>query len=238
MHVALSWVGPQSHRAALAAFFVGDFFLGRDAGNYFAKALLPTTARHGIQLRTVGGQPSRICVLCWHFHRDLHLEDESHVLFNCPAYSRQRCDFMTDIKVRTRSSARSEEQKLSTILSSDCGADWEAFGRYLARIRQVRRKTKTDFIRLNDKVSNQSFDAQRRTWRQLGKFVCRHGVFFDSRVPVRCPCLQPALERDWAHARLMSAIDNELKCIVTDSFCQHEFTRIGLMQAEIRRRGW
>ena len=36
LHMALDWIGPRTNRAAVAALFGGDFFLGRYAGNYFA----------------------------------------------------------------------------------------------------------------------------------------------------------------------------------------------------------
>ena len=97
LHIALDWAGPTSHRAALAAFIGGDFFLARYSGNYFAKALLPSEPRHSSSLTALGTQASRVCLHCWHHLRALHEEDEAHVLFDCPAYQHQRRDFRKEI---------------------------------------------------------------------------------------------------------------------------------------------
>ena len=34
LNVALQWIGPLPHRAAVATFLAGDWFLGRYAANY------------------------------------------------------------------------------------------------------------------------------------------------------------------------------------------------------------
>ena len=49
-----------------------------------------------------------------------------------------------------------------------------------------------------------------------GKFLCRHGVFFEVSHPIECPSLGPPLEADWSLAWLMPVLDLQLKCLVTD----------------------
>ena len=46
------------------------------------------------------------------------------------------------------------------------------------------------------------------------------------------------LEADWSLAVLMPALHNELKCIVVDTFNPHQFQRLGVLRAEVRRRLW
>lgn len=48
----LDWIGPLCHVQAVIGFFSGDFFLGRYAGNYFAKQLLPVSVRHRAELES------------------------------------------------------------------------------------------------------------------------------------------------------------------------------------------
>ena len=45
-------------------------------------------------------------------------------------------------------------------------------------------------------------------------------------------------EADWTSATLMPALDTQLKCIVTDVFDQHSYQRLGVLQAEARRRNY
>ena len=128
--------------------------------------------------------------------------------------------------------------KAPTLLSSSTPRNWEALGKFLARARQIRRKFRTEMIDRNTRFMKLSFESQRLEWRNAGKHVCRHGVFFDTTSPFPCPCLGPPLSADWSRAILMPALHNDLKCIVTDSFDQASFVRLGQLHAEIRRRGW
>jgi hypothetical protein len=140
--LALDWAGPRPHRAAIAALLAGELFLGRYAGNYFAKELLPDD-RHMDRLAQPGMEASRVCLHCWHRDRTLHLEDEAHMVFECALYEKQRQDLWTDLTARTcqihRSGATSQI-KLATLLSSQSRQDLAALGRFLARCRQLRRK--------------------------------------------------------------------------------------------------
>jgi hypothetical protein len=80
--------------------------------------------------------------------------------------------------------------------------------------------------------------TEMRQWRIKGKFVCRHGVFFDAAPPVACPCLQAGGHADWSNAMMMPALHNDLKCVVADTFDASSFQRLGILQAEARRRSW
>jgi hypothetical protein len=97
---------------------------------------------------------------------------------------------------------------------------------------------KTDMARKSEKVESESFDSQKKAWRTSGKYVCRHGIFFDSTVYIACSCMEPPSTADWSMAVLMPTISDELKCIIVDTFDQHSYQKLGVVQAEIRRRGW
>jgi hypothetical protein len=89
-----------------------------------------------------------------------------------------------------------------------------------------------------ERLERCSFESHKKAWKQEGRFVCRHGVFFDTSDTSSCPCLTPRREADWSLARLMPSIDEELKAITVDTFDAFTFQRLGCVQAELRRRGW
>eukprot|EP00973_Karenia_brevis_P073308 10185248-Karenia_brevis.AAC.1 len=76
----MDWIGPVSHRLAVAAFLAGDFFLGRYASNFFGWSFLPQSRIQLERLRNLGIDSRRICLDCWHHRREQYLEDELHVL--------------------------------------------------------------------------------------------------------------------------------------------------------------
>jgi hypothetical protein len=239
--VALDWIHSESHAAAVTAFFIGDLFLGRYAGNYFAKALLPSEAHHRTQVAEAGVEPSRVCLHCWHIHREAYLEDEAHVFITCPAYERQRRDLMTDTSaesVANMNAANPGIPKMQSMLDSRSRQDWQAIGRFLARVRQIRRKMKKAMQLRCEMRLAQDIRAVMRQWRREGKYACRHGVLYDTWSPIECPCLGPESQADWSHAVLMPALGVDLKCIVTDTFDAHNFQRLGILQASARRRNW
>ena len=82
-----------------------------------------------------------------------------------------------------------------------------------------------------------SFETHKTQWKKTGRCVCRHGVFFDASVLVRCPCLDLPLIADWSEAMLMLAIDSAMKCLTVDTFEAPSFQRFGILLAELRRRG-
>ena len=237
LHTALDWVGPRCHRAAIAGFFAGEFFLGRYAGNFFAKPLLPTGRRHLSELAAADLQPSRVCLHCWHLHRQSHLEDERHVLFICPAYAGPRNDFLSEASAELTIEL-SDSPQPAAMFKSHNHLDWAALGRYLARIRQIRRRIKIEMQRRCEMRARLDIAVMRRQWKREGKSICRHGVFFATPHISTCPCLQPPLEADWSTARMMPVPHEDLKCITVDTFEQWSFRRLGVIQAELRRRRW
>jgi hypothetical protein len=97
---------------------------------------------------------------------------------------------------------------------------------------------RTEMQKRCERIAKHNYQAARRDWRKKGKFVCPHGVFFDVLAIVDCPCLRPAGAADWRNALLMPALNLDLKCIVTDSFDQHTFQRIGVLKSQARRLNW
>ena len=110
---------------------------------------------------------------------------------------------------------------------------WAAFGRFAARLRQSRRRMRTEFERKSKELSTKSFQNQRTEWRAKGGFVCRHGVFFTRRV--ECFCMSPQSPDVWDCAVKMPAIDHELKQIITVPFNLTDFYTLRRIQAECRR---
>ena len=240
LHIALDWVGPRTNRAAVAALFGGDLFLGRYAGNYFVKGLLPGV-RYNSELAATGLERSRVCLYCWHHLRNLHFEDEAHLLFGCLAYASQRHDFLAEVSAKCAGdlvASSTDRESTLAIFGSQEPEDWAAFGKFTARIRQLRRRMKDAMSKINDKKMREEFGAMKLTWKREGKFVCRHGVFFDVASLDSCPCMTPPRTADWCSAVLMPALNPCLKCIVTDTFNASEYKRIGLLQAETRRLRW
>ena len=236
---ALAWVGTPGHAAALAAFFAGDFFLARYAGNYFAKKLIPSRPCHMSRLTSLGLEGSRVCLHCWHCDRSLHLEDEAHMVTSCGLYRGQRSDLLNELTESASvsySSAGSQDGKLAALISSIAPQDWRAFGKFLSRARQLRRKMRTSMQRRYADSERRSFESCKPKWKREGKYVCRHGVFYE--VQVACACLDLSSEADWSSAVLMPVIDEALKDITVDTFDPHSFQRLGQLRAELRRRGW
>jgi hypothetical protein len=238
---ALDWIGPACHVKATIAFFSGEFFLGRYAANYFAKQLLPASARHLTSLQTRGIEAKRVCLYCWHNHRQAELEDEAHVILECPHYDSQRRDFIGEISEGLASSLQSaviSDKKIEFLYGAATSKDWQAFGRLLARIRQVRRRMRKSVQKTCELLDKQEFHNVKRTWQKSGKHVCRHGVFFRQHPQSYCPCMSDDDDADWQHAVLMPALNGSLKCVVTDTFARHTYQRLGVLQAEARRRNY
>lgn len=174
-------------------------FLARHAGNYFAKVLLPTAPRNGSLLSERNITPSRICLQCWYDCNDIQLEDEAHVLLHCPAYAKQRRDLLSDASgnlVDLITAAGTDDGKMRAIFSSHLKQDWESFSRFLARIRQACRKMKVVMAEMGVRRVEQSFEKQKEAWQYSGRFVCRHGVFFQSLSRISCPCMAPPSSAD------------------------------------------
>ena len=126
--------------------------------------------------------------------------------------------------------------KMQSILHSTVAQDWQAFGSYLARVRQTRRRMKTRLLNKCNMRNRHNIQTVIKEWRREGKHVCRHDVFFSAAISsVDCPCLLEGSIADWSGAVLMPALNHDLKCITTDTFNRVEFRRLGQVQAEARR---
>ena len=228
---ALDWVGPPAHRLTVVALLCGDFFLARYAGNYF----VPKSA----DALSLDIEPNKMCIYCWHYRRQLVLEGEGHVLFECPQNDRSRRSFLSEVTtaIRDRIDASSSgDAKLLTVLGSTIPSDWAAFGRLAARVRQNRRHLRRRFEQLSVDLERHSFTARRDAWRVNGGYVCRHGVSFKIAQGQLRPCISPEMNASqWIHAQWMSVICHDLKNILTASFDPTTFKRLGQLGAEMRR---
>ena len=89
------------------------------------------------------------------------------------------------------------------------------------------------------RIEREAFDVKRRAWKAQGRMVCRHGVFFDCPQVPYCPCLSTEEhEAAWNVARFMPCLDEALKVLVATPFVPGAVTRLGILQAELRRRAW
>lgn len=176
-----------------------------------------------------------MCIYCWHHERLAVIEDETHVILEYSQYAKQRHDLTSDITDDLASrwqSTSSSMQKLESLLGAADPKDWQALGRFLARVRR------TSMQLTSEQLAKQEFHTVKRAWKNEGKHVCRHGVFFQVRPSTTCPCLMKLCEADWTSATLMPALDTQLKCIVTDVFDPHSYQRLGALQAKARRRNY
>ena len=146
--VALGWVGPSMHRQALISLFCGDWLLGRYSGNYFAKKLLPHRAPHLAVVQAAALEPSRVCLACWYKRRVAVLDDEGHVCIACPEHEQARTDLASEVQQelwRRILHAPDATAGLPVLLGSSCSQDWVAIGKFAARVRQQRRRSKQQF---------------------------------------------------------------------------------------------
>ena len=240
-HAAFNWVFDRSNRNAVAALLCGDLFLGVHAGNFFAKAFLPQRRAHLLDAANLMVEPSRVCIHCWHFHRQMVTESEGHALFECSRYKRERAKCFDDISETTKlglDSAPSGEHKLMLALGSYSDKEWNALGCFCGRVRQSRRRLRQLFIGMTRRLEKQSYAVQKHGWQARGRFVCRHGVFF--RYWKACPCLTSDSHDHsaWADAEKMPYLDEELKALTTTPFNRDRFERLGVLQARLRRQDW
>ena len=171
------------------------------------------------------------------------LEDEGHVLFDCPENAAARAAMLLALQQPTCQAvhtAMDNERKLMCIMSSQSHADWKALAQMAGRVRQRRRQRRRHFEQLNADMLRSSFPLRRDAWRADGRFACRHGVLFARRQRVQCACMMrnSASPQQWQHARWMPGLDHNLRAIVVKPFLLAEFRRIGELTAETRRLGW
>ena len=243
LHTGLSWIGPSANRSAVTSMIAGDWFLAAHSGNYFAKNLTPQYLHQIRETETAGIQPSQVCLYCWHYRRQISIEDITHVLWDCPSHYSAREDFISALPctVGEHLALRPPPDRLALILCSADPQVWDVFGAYAARLRQARRKSRTDFQSKSERLAKTDFRTVRAAWRAGGRRVCRHGICFN--LPLTrshdCPCMDVDPNAIvWEKAAKMAKIDDDLKSIFAVRFNATSFERLGMLQAEVRRRRW
>ena len=63
-----------------------------------------------------------------------------------------------------------------------------------------------------------------------------HGVFYKAQAAHGCDCLSH--DPQWTDAKYMVYLDANLHALAVKPFDATTFTRLGVVQAELRRRGW
>ena len=236
---ALDLTGARLNRAAVASLLCGDWCLAIHAGNFFAKEFVPKSSNHVADSMSLGMEPSRVCLSCWHQRRQMYWEDEGHVAFDCPDYEKARELFVQQLSDRTRAkvdAALGGREKLVTALCSVDPGDWKALGSFAAHVRQKRRRIRQQFEARQSQLISCKFEHRRLAWQQKGLFACRHGVLFDLPKGSSCPCMQRTTQdSDWRKAKYMTRIDHDLKNIVAVQFVLPEFRRLGQLRAELKR---
>ena len=102
----------------------------------------------------------RVCLHCWHVLRQTYLEDESHAVAQCPLYHVQRMKILNEITNDVRQAwhgTASPDGKKHVLLNATSKQDWAAMARYLARVRQVRRRMRLAMLRRCDLISTTDF---------------------------------------------------------------------------------
>jgi hypothetical protein len=220
----------------------GDWFLAKYANNFFAKSFVPQPER--VQQLATQVEPENVCLTCWHDLRRPIPEDETHVCMRCPLYGKARQDMLAALKPdtwETVSETPDDHDKLLVIMSSLHSSDWDAFDLFTTRIAQIRRATRKKFEQREARLLAKGFANQRRQWRASGQYVCRHGVFFAAPPNMLCACIGPASCTDksvWWKARWMPHLDADLKAITIVPFQLNGLRRLGVIQAEMKKKGW
>ena len=239
LHLALDWIASPRHRSAVAALLCGDLYLGRYAGNFFARRFIPASTEHLRDAANLDLEPEKVCVYCWHCQRQLILDSEGHAFFECPLSDSARGDFLNEISTDLRSSIDAQGSggaKLLAIFGSSVQSDWSALGRLAARIRQRRRFIRRQFEGMSDILQKRGYTSKRDAWRSKGGVVCRHGVFYTAAQGSSCNCMLPIGAQDWQHARFMPSLDSHLRALTVVPFDADIFQRLGQLRAEMRRR--
>ena len=135
--------------------------------------------------------------------------------------------------------APTQETKMRVVLGSRHPHDWRALGKLLARMRQLRRKSKATHTKLQELVQKVGYNIRANAWRASRRWVCRHGVFWLRAQGNTCPCRRPApTTTDWVHARFMSTTHAELQSLVVEPFDLHSFCPIAELRVHMRGLGW
>jgi len=236
LHLALDAVALPANRSALASFLCADWSMGVHACNYFARNLLPALPRHQASVQNAGVERNSVCLACWHFRRDLVIEDEFHVTCVCPEYRRERSAFLLGATLTVALNTLND--MMAIMFGSDLGTSM-AFSSFLGRARQTRRHLKLRFERLSKLAETRSFATKRAAWRMKGRPSCRHSVLFLSSPPGGCKCMALHSDTsDWDLARFMPCLSHDLKMVVATAFDRDTFERLALLQSRSGQIGW
>ena len=241
LHVVLDWISCVRHRRAMQAFYVGDFFLVCHAANYFARDFMPTTRVQSQRMEDAGVPENRLCLHCWHVRREIYLENEQHVLFACPLYNTARQDFRHELFADTSQAlgqANGYSEQFDVLLSSMRAGDWQALGKFVARIRQARRHMRIEFQGRTAKLKRIGYQRSKAKWISQGGTVCRHGTFFNcGSAGFHCPCTSsaPGSSEAWQQAAFMPAVDVDLRAIVAVPFNAARWQRLRPLQNRLRQ---
>ena len=164
------------------------------------------------------------------------MEDEFHIACVCPEYNRARVELTSQLGPAAAFNSYSD--LLSSMAGSESSST-QALGKFLARARQTRRGLKLRLENLSSTLEAKSFVGKRAAWRLRGKPCCRHGVMFQSMPDNGCKCMEAnSTPEDWAAARFMPALSEDLKAIIFIPFQRERFIRLGLLQSRARSQGW
>ena len=164
------------------------------------------------------------------------------MILYCPFHENTRNQLINDTSECIQDLLRNPGpglEKLRGLMSSNIPDDWCAFGRFLARARQARRRLRSQMETLRNKVITKSYVTRKAVWRLRGGRVCAHGVFWSQEQGPTCPCMTTETETSmWTNAKFMPALDEATKAILVTPFCIQSFRRIGVLRAQARRLDW
>eukprot|EP00973_Karenia_brevis_P087842 12184472-Karenia_brevis.AAC.1 len=94
---------------------------------------------------------------------------------------------------------------------------------------------------MHKQITDTGYAYRKVAWRGEGHSVCRHGVFFLGEGARSCNCLSTEALAEYqacSDVKYMVSLSHELKALVVKKFNCQEFRRLGILQAELRRRQW
>ena len=223
MHVVLDWVGPVRDRIAILTLFTDDWGLARYACNYHAKVLVPTGGDDLHRAQAANLDINRVCLACWRSNRFLHLEDETHILIDCPAcgpHGEELIMGLTATTFQQIADAQSSTDKLMAIFRASEAKDWEHIGKFLGRVRQKIRQNRREQERTAQHIQSHRLDFKKDGLRSSGRLVCRHGVFFSSPIGLKCPRMTDStgLHPMWRKARWIPKLEPDTRIVMVQPF--------------------
>ena len=148
---------------------------------------------------------------------------------------------LADLTTTTRNKldiASDDTSKMFGLLSSTNANDWQALGKYCAKLRRDRQRWRKYLRAKCEELRRDDYETRRQRWIAKGRLACRHGVFFTTPPSLPCPCMQNDTNHPmWQQARYMASIDTDSQRLVSTAFHQPTFRRLGSLRASLRRYG-